>query len=170
MNQAVLATDHQCIWGAGDELSVRSFNLNSETFAIEATVVREILDHLPETHVPGAKSFVSIVTNFRGKVIPLADIRLASGVEVSEAPILSRLIVIELDLDSEPTLIGIRTDRVYKVTTLARTASEPPPSVGMRWWADYIDCLVMRGGEFVIIPNLNAIFVSQGDRSAVANG
>jgi purine-binding chemotaxis protein CheW len=170
MNQAALAIHHQSIWGADDELSVLSFNLNGETFAIEATVVQEILDLLPETHVPGSKPFVSSVINFRGKVIPLADIRLAFGMEVSEATIDSRIIVIELDLDGEPTLIGIRTDRVYEVTTLARTASEPPPSVGMRWRADYIDCLVKRGGEFVIVPNLNAIFVSQRDRSAVANG
>ena len=170
MNQAALARDHQSIWGAGDELSVLSFNLNGETFAIEATVVQEILDLLPETHVPGSKPFVSSVINFRGKVIPPADIRLAFGMEVCEATIDSRIIVIELELDGEPTLIGIRTDRVYEVTTLARTASEPPPSVGMRWRADYIDCLVKRGGEFVIVPNLNAIFVSQRDRSAVANG
>lgn len=170
MNQAALAINHQSIWGAGEELSVLSFNLNGETFAIEATVVQEILDLLPETHVPGSKPFVSSVINFRGKVIPLADIRLAFGMEVSEATIDSRIIVIELDLDGEPTLIGIRTDRVYEVTTLARAASEPPPSVGMRWRADYIDCLVKRGGEFVIVPNLNAIFVSQRDRSAVANG
>lgn len=170
MNQTALAIDHQSIWGADDELSVLSFNLNGETFAIEATVVQEILDLLPETHVPGSKPFVSSVINFRGKVIPLADIRLAFGMEVSEATIDSRIIVIELDLDGEPTLIGIRTDRVYEVTTLARTASEPPPSVGMRWRADYIDCLVKRGGEFVIVPNLNAIFVSQRVRSAAANG
>jgi purine-binding chemotaxis protein CheW len=170
MNQTALAIDHQSIWGAEDELSVLTFNLNGETFAIEATVVQEILDLLPETRVPGSKPFVSSVINFRGKVIPLADIRLAFGMEVSEATIDSRFIVIELELDGEPTLIGIRTDRVYEVTTLAKTASELPPSVGMRWRADYIDCLVKRGGEFVIVPNLNAIFASQGDRSAVANG
>ena len=170
MNQAALAIDHQNIWGADDELSVLSFNLNGETFAIEATVVQEILDLLPETHVPGSKPFVSSVINFRGKVIPLADIRLAFGMEVSESTNDSRIIVIELGLDGEPTLIGIRTDRVYEVTTLTRTASEPPPSVGMRWRADYIDCLVKRGGEFVIVPNLNAIFVSQRDRSAVQSG
>jgi purine-binding chemotaxis protein CheW len=132
--------------------------------------VQEILDLLPETHVPGSKPFVSSVINFRGKVIPLADIRLAFGMEVRDATIDSRIIVIELALDGEPTLIGIRTDRVYEVTTLTRSASEPPPSVGMRWRADYIDCLVKRGGEFVIVPNLNAIFVSQRDRSPVANG
>lgn len=168
MNQAA-TIDHHTIWGAEEELSVLTFNLNGETFAIEATVVQEILDLLPETHVPGSKPFVSSVINFRGKVIPLADIRLAFGMEVSEATIDSRIIVIQLSLGGEPTLIGIRTDRVYEVTTLARTASELPPSVGMRWRADYIDCLVKRGGEFVIVPNLKAIFVSQGDRQAVAN-
>jgi purine-binding chemotaxis protein CheW len=170
MNQAALAIDNQSIWGAEDELSVLTFSLNGETFAIEAIVVQEILDLLPETHVPGSKPYVSSVINFRGKVIPLADIRLAFGMDVNEATIDSRIIVTELDLGGEPTLIGIRTDRVYEVTTLPRSASEPPPSVGMRWRADYIDCLVKRDGEFIILPNLDAIFASQGDRKAKANG
>lgn len=170
MNQAALAIDNQSIWGVEDELSVLTFSLNGETFAIEAIVVQEILDLLPETHVPGSKPFVSSVINFRGKVIPLADIRLAFGMDVNEATIDSRIIVIELDLENEPTLIGIRTDRVYEVTTLARTASEPPPSVGMRWRVDYIDCLVKRDGEFIILPNLDAIFAFQGDRKAKSNG
>ena len=90
--------------------------------------------------------------------------------DVNEATIDSRIIVIELDLGDEPTLIGIRTDRVYEVTTLARSASEPPPSVGMRWRVDYIDCLVKRDGEFIILPNLDAIFASQGDRKNKTNG
>lgn len=170
MSEAARKTDHD-IWGKDAELSVLTFSLNGETFAIEATVVQEILDLLPETHVPGSMPFVSSVINFRGKVIPLADIRLAFGMEVSDATIDSRIVVIELELDGEATLIGIRTDRVYEVTSLPRSASEPPPSVGMRWRADYIDCLVKRGGEFIILPNLNAIFVSQSDRvgPAVAN-
>jgi len=170
MNQSALAIDNQSVWGVEDELSVLTFSLNGETFAIEAIVVQEILDLLPETHVPGSKSFVPSVINFRGKVIPLADIRLAFGMDVNEATIDSRIIVIELDLGGESTLIGIRTDRVYEVTTLARTASEPPPSVGMRWRADYIDCLVKRDGEFIILPNLDAIFAAQGDRKAKSNG
>jgi purine-binding chemotaxis protein CheW len=172
MNQAVRINNNQIDWGADGELSVLTFNLNGETFAIEAIVVQEILDLLPETHVPGSKPYVSSVINFRGKVIPLADIRLAFGMEVRETTIDSRIVVIELELDDsgEPTLIGIRTDRVNEVTTLARSASEPPPSVGMRWRADYIDCLVKRGGEFVIVPNLNAIFASQGDRQSAVSG
>lgn len=150
---------------AEGEMEVLTFNLHGETFALEAVMVQEILDVLPETHVPGAARFVGSVINFRGRVIPLADLRLAFGMEATEATIDSRIVVIELDLKGEATLVGLRTDKVNEVTTLAMAASEPPPSVGMRWRPDYIEGLFKRGGEFVILPNLEAIF-SQHDAPA----
>lgn len=143
---------------ADDEMEVLTFNLHGETFALEATRVQEILDILPETRVPGSERFVGSVINFRGRVIPLADLRLAFGMEATEATIDSRIVVIELDLKGETALIGLRTDKVNEVTSLARTSSEPPPSVGMRWRPDYIEGLFKRGGEFIILPNLQAIF------------
>ncbi len=150
-----------------DEMEVLTFNLHGETFALEATQVQEILDVLPETHVPGTDRFVASVINFRGRVIPLADLRLAFGMEASEATIDSRIVVIELDLKGETTLIGLRTDKVNEVTTLAMTTSEPPPSIGMKWRPDYIEGLFKRGGEFIILPNLQAIF---GKNDAPAAG
>jgi purine-binding chemotaxis protein CheW len=157
MNQALKKID-ATHWNDSDELEVLTFDIAGETFAIEAVIVREILDLLPETPVPGARPFVASVLNFRGRVIPLADIRLAFGMEATTTTNDSRIIVIELELDGEPVLIGVRTDKVNEVTTLTKTASEPPPSVGMRWRADYIDCLVKRGSDFIIVPNMNAIF------------
>jgi purine-binding chemotaxis protein CheW len=152
------------LWNGRAEVEVLTFDIAGEMFALEAVRVQEILDLLPETTVPGAKPFVGSVINFRGKVIPLADIRLAFGMEATKPTIDSRIIVIELDIDDEPTLTGLRTDKVNEVTTLTKTAAEPPPSVGMRWRPDFIDCLVRRGGEFIIIPNLHTIFSAQQER------
>lgn len=152
------------LWNGREEVEVLTFDIAGEMFALEAVRVQEILDLLPETTVPGAKAFVGSVINFRGKVIPLADIRLAFGMEATKPTIDSRIIVIELDIDDEPTLTGLRTDKVNEVTTLTKTAAEPPPSVGMRWRPDFIDCLVRRGGEFIIIPNLHTIFSAQQER------
>jgi len=152
------------LWNGRDEVEVLTFDIAGEMFALEAVRVQEILDLLPETTVPGAKPFVGSVINFRGKVIPLADIRLAFGMEATKPTIDSRIIVIELDIDDEPTLTGLRTDKVNEVTTLTKSAGEPPPSVGMRWRPDFIDCLVRRGGEFIIIPNLHTIFSAQQER------
>lgn len=142
------------------ELEVLTFELQGEMFALEAGIVREILDMAPQTMVPGAPRFVGGVINFRGKVIPLADLRLAFGMEAKAATIDSRIVVIELDLDGTPTLIGLRTDRVNEVTALDLAASEQPPSVGMRWRRDYISCLIKRKGQFIILPDLQCIFAS----------
>lgn len=156
------------LWGDLDEREVLTFDLAGETFAFDATLVQEILDLLPETAVPGAQPYVASVINFRGKVIPLADIRLAFGMEATRSTIDSRIIVVELDIQNEPTLVGIRTDKVHEVTTLNRAARENPPAIGMRWRADFIECLVRRGSEFIIIPNLNEIFRARRDVSAAA--
>ncbi|CZT37371.1 chemotaxis protein CheW [Rhizobium sp. 9140] len=160
MSLQLTRSDVSSTWNGQDEMSVLTFNLNGETFAIEAMTVQEILDLLPETRVPGSKAFLGGVINFRGKVIPLADIRLAFGMEAGETTIDSRIIVVQLDIDGELCLVGIRTDKVYEVTTLAQASSEPPPSVGMRWRADFIDCLVKRNGQFIIVPHLKKIFAS----------
>ncbi|MBW9088459.1 chemotaxis protein CheW [Rhizobium wenxiniae] len=155
-------------WQGRDELEVLTFEIAGETFALEAFIVQEILDLLPETSVPGAKAFVGAVINFRGKVIPLADIRLAFGMEATKPTIDSRIIVIEIEIDGEPVLAGIRTDKVNEVTTLLQSASEPPPSVGMRWRPDFINCLVKRGSEFIILPNLQVIFSAKHEHASAA--
>lgn len=151
-------------WESREEIEVLVFDIAGETFALQAVAVQEILDMVPETPVPGSQPFVGSVINFRGRVIPLADIRLAFGMDPTRVTIDSRIIVISLDIEGEDTLVGIRTDKVNEVTTLPRTASEPPPSVGMRWRPDYIDCLVKRGTDFIIVPNLNAIFLTPRER------
>lgn len=152
-------------WQSREQLEVLTFDLNGEIFALEAAVVREILDLVPATVVPGAPPFVGRIINFRGRVIPLADIRLPFGMEPREPTIDSRIVVISLLLQGEEVLVGLVTDRVHEVTNLLQAASEPPPSVGMRWRADYIHCLVKRNGEFIIVPDLQAIFASNDNRS-----
>ena len=153
-NNAALA------WSEDGELELLTFNIAGETFALEAAIVREILDLVPETKVPGSRPFVNAVINFRGKVIPLADIRVALGVEPASATIDSRIVVVEMELGGVESLVGLRTDKVNEVTTLSRRASEPPPRIGMKWPPEFIERLIKRDGEFIILPNLRAIFAS----------
>lgn len=145
---------------AESEIEVLTFEMQGEIFALEAVLVREILDMAPLTAVPGAQRFTNAVINFRGKVIPMADLRIVFGMQAEAATIDSRIVVIEIVIDGAPTLIGLLTDRVNEVTTLDLAHSEPPPSIGMRWRPDFIRCLVKRSGQFIILPNLDNIFAS----------
>lgn len=147
-------------WDADGHLEVLTFNLDEETLALEAILVQEIVDLLPETVVPGAIPLVGSVVNFRGKIIPIADLRLAFGMPAAEPTVDSRVVVIEMEIDGEPTLVGVRTDKVHEVATLARADSEEPPAVGMRWKRDFVRGLVRTRDGIVVLPDLPAIFRS----------
>lgn len=143
---------------AGGVLEVLTFGMGGETFALDAVLVREILDMMPRTGVPGADPLVGHVINFRGRVIPLADLRPAYGMEKQDVTPDSRIIVIEMTIDGEATLIGLTTDSVDEVTTFDTAACEQPPAIGMRWPRGHVRCLVRRAHDIVVLPDLDALF------------
>ena len=150
-------------WDAEGQLEVLTFDLASETFAVEAMLVREILDLLPETVVPGASPLVRSVVNFRGKIIPIADLRVAFGMPRNpgeEANSDHRIVVIEIEIGGEPLQIGLRSDKVHEVTILDKAHSSEPPVLGMRWKREFARELVRQPGSVIVIPDLPTIFTS----------
>ncbi len=143
-----------------------TLRLDDELFAIEAGSVREILDLVPVTEVPNASPFATGLINVRGRVVPLADLKVAFGMQRADADKDTRIVVIETEIDSEPTVVGILADKVYDVTDIEPAAIEEAPRVGMRWRPDYVRGIGKRQGNFIIIPDLNRIFETQGRKSA----
>ena len=136
---------------------VLMLGLAGEMFALDARQVREILDPVPVTRVPGAQSFVSSVLNVRGKVIPLADLRVRFGMPPASITSDSRFIVLEIDLAGEPTTIGIVADKVYEVTDLDTSTLQKAPPIGMRWRPEFIAAIAKWKDEFIIVPNMKQI-------------
>ena len=136
---------------------VLMLGLAGEMFALDARQVREILDPIPVTRVPGAQPYVSSVLNVRGKVIPLADLRVRFGMPPASITPDSRFIVLEIDLAGEPTTIGIVADKVYEVTDLDTTTLQKAPPIGMRWRPEFIAAIAKWKEEFIIVPNMKQI-------------
>lgn len=161
-----MAEDGEIVWDADGQLKVLSFDLSGETFALEANMVCEILDILPETLVPGSAPIAGSVINFRGSVIPVADLHLAFGLAAQSITQDSRFIVIELDHNGDTCVIGLKADKVHEVTTLDHKNTEAAPRIGTRWRQDFIRCLAKWKGDFVVVPNLPRIFSACGQNAA----
>ncbi|MBY0301165.1 MULTISPECIES: chemotaxis protein CheW [Sphingomonas] len=153
-------------WTPEQGLEVLTFGLGGETFALEAGIVREILDVMPLTQVPGADEMAAAVINFRGRIVPHADLRVSFGMDRHSTTADSRIIVIELELDGNPTLIGLAADRVNEVTVLNAGDAEEPPVIGIRWPREHIRCLVRREGDVVVLPDLPHLFARLTGKSA----
>lgn len=149
-------------------LEVLTMALQGEVFALEAAHVREILDLVPVTDVPGSQPFVNSIINVRGKVVPLADLRLKFGMEQKPDNIDTRIVVIEIDIDRVPTVVGIRADKVYEVTELAPSTLAEVPRVGMRWRPEYIRFIGKRGNDFIVVPDIARILSPNSTEALVA--
>ena len=78
----------------------------------------------------------------------------------------TRIVVMEVDIDGEPTVAGILADKVHDVTDIEAASIEEAPRVGMRWRPEFIRGIGKRNGGFIIIPDLGRIFETQGARTA----
>ena len=138
-------------------MQVVMIGLGDEKFALDAGLVREIIDPVPATMVAGAKSFVPSVINVRGNIIPLADLRIRFGMPVTEDSADTRIVVVELNIDNEAVLVGVMADKVYEVTEISQTDVQPTPRVGMHWKPEFIRFITKWREEFVIVPSMERI-------------
>ncbi|WP_445220262.1 chemotaxis protein CheW [Bradyrhizobium sp. Pa8] len=140
-----------------DAMQVVMIGLGEEKFALDAGLVREIIDPVPVTKVAGARAFVPSVINVRGNVIPLADLRIRFGMPQLDDSADTRIVVIEIELDGEPVLVGVTADKVYEVTEISQTDVQQTPRVGMHWKPEFIRFIAKWREEFVIVPNMERI-------------
>jgi len=131
-------------------MQVVMVGLGDEKFALDAGLVREIIDPIPATRVAGARSFLPSVINVRGNVIPLADLRIRFGMPMSDDSA-------EISVGGDPVLVGVIADKVYEVTEILRTDAQQTPRVGMHWKPEFIRFITKWREEFVIVPNMERI-------------
>src|SRR5512147_1785615 len=95
-----------------------TYKLGDEVFALDITKVREILDFTAITKVPKTPDFMRGVINLRGSVVPVVDMKLKFGLEKTEKTVDTCIIVIEIAIDGETTVVGSLADKVEEVLEL----------------------------------------------------
>ncbi|HLJ46060.1 MAG TPA: chemotaxis protein CheW [Bryobacteraceae bacterium] len=138
-----------------------TFKLGDELFAIDVAQVREVLEVGQITKIPSAPGYMRGVINVRGQATPVVDLRLRFGLPQGSDTVNTRIIVMELELDGEATVLGGIADSVHEVIELEPANIDPPPRIAMRWRTEFIEGMGRRGEDFIIILNVNAVFSSE---------
>jgi purine-binding chemotaxis protein CheW len=138
-----------------------TFKLDSETFALDISKVREVLDFTTITKVPQTQDFMLGVINLRGSVVPVVDMRLKFGMSRTEATVNTCVIIVEFEIDGEITVIGALADSVQEVLELDPEQIEPPPRIGTRLQTQFIRGMGQTGGQFIIVLDIDKAFSAE---------
>ncbi|MCW8853370.1 MAG: chemotaxis protein CheW [Gammaproteobacteria bacterium] len=130
-----------------------TFRLDDETYGINVMLVQEVLRVTDIAPVPGAPGYVVGIINLRGNVVTVIDTRMRFGLSPNEMDDSTRIVIIE----SEKQTVGIIVDSVSEVVDIYSNEIETAPNVGNDETARYIEGVVSRGEELLILIDLNKL-------------
>jgi purine-binding chemotaxis protein CheW len=102
------------------------FDLANEHYGVDIAAVEGIIKMQPITVVPHTPVFVEGVTNLRGEVLPVIDLRKRFGLPLDQARGKdTRIVVVEIDGKK----VGMVVDAVSEVLRVPDEAIEPPSPI-----------------------------------------
>jgi purine-binding chemotaxis protein CheW len=135
-----------------------TFKLGNEVFGIDVAKVREILDFTTITEIPRTPDFMSGVINLRGNVVPVVDLRLCFQMSRTVRTRNTCIVVVEVLLESESTVIGALADSVEEVIDLEPDQIKPAPKIGTQIRTDFIKGMGTRENQFIMILDIDRVF------------
>lgn len=140
---------------SGQEFLV--FTLGNEEYGIDILKVQEIRGYDQVTRIANTPSFIKGVTNLRGVIVPIVDLRVKFSQEDVEYN--DNTVVIVLNLYQR--VVGIVVDGVSDVLSLAPDQIRPAPEFAVTLSTEYLTGLGALGERMLILVNIEKLLNSE---------
>ena len=153
-----------------EEEQLVTFILDKVEYGLRIMDVQEINRLETITDVPKAPSFIDGVTNLRGNIVPVLNIRSLFGMKPRENDDKSRIIIV--DINGSKT--GILVDQVNEVMRLSKNDIDKTPAIVSGEGNQFVDgiCKLKGGERMVTLLNISRLlsgdelnqFATMGDK------
>ncbi len=134
------------------------FQIWEEFFAIDVDKIIEVME-LPETvKLPRTPDFVMGVTNFRGEIIPVIDLR--KKFKLPQEEVLSQkkyVIVINYQAADYQNKIGLVVDKIIDVIEVEQYDITHFPELGSRYNPEFIFGVLHYDDKFILVLDIEKI-------------
>jgi len=134
-----------------------SFHIAGEEYAIPVARVSKVIEFDCLTKVPNMPACIRGLMNLRGAVVPCVDLGVKFGSTAMELTKWTCVVVVEVQLDGEATVMGIMADALGEVIETSPGEIDPPPAFGTRIRVDYLSGMVKVGRKFVLILDIDRV-------------
>ncbi len=132
------------------------YQLAGEQFGVDIAAVESIIKMQEIAAVPQAPEFVEGVTNLRGEVLPVIDLRKRFEIPAADDSEEERIVVVEIDGQN----VGMIVDAVTEVLTLDEDAIEAPSALVIGSSVDFITGIAKVEEQLVTIIDLRMVLLS----------
>lgn len=129
------------------------FELAGENYGLDIAAVEGIIKMQAITKMPQAPAFVEGVTNLRGLVVPVIDLRNRFGLPAQDATRNTRIVVVYMG----STKVGMVVDGVSQVLHVQDEWVEPPPPMVTTANSAFIKGIAKLEGQLIILLDLTKV-------------
>ncbi|AEC19291.1 chemotaxis protein CheW [Pusillimonas sp. T7-7] len=135
------------------------FTLASQEYGIDILKVQEIrgYDAQTVTRIANVPSFVKGVTNLRGIIVPIVDMRIKFNLENVEYN--HQTVVVILNLNSR--VVGVVVDGVSDVLMLQQAQISAAPQFGTAFSTEYLMGIGTLGERMLILVDIEKLMTSE---------
>lgn len=130
-----------------------TFVLGDETYGLDILQVQEIRSWSQPTQIPNAPRYIRGVTNLRGEIVPILDLRRRFDMEETEFTKYTVVIVVNI----QNRTVGMIVDGVSDVVNLSASEMRAAPDFGTSIDASFIRGLASHEERMVILLNIQAL-------------
>lgn len=141
-----------------DIKSFLTFELDKELFGVEVHRVVEIQEMISITKIPNAPDHMAGVLNLRGKILPLIDTKVKFGLSPVIPTVDTCIVVVEMKIEGETTLVGTLVDKVREVVSIPVAAIQKSPSIKAKFDLNFVNGMFKVDKDFVMLLDLNKTF------------
>ena len=133
------------------------FTLGNEEYGIDILKVQEIRGYDQVTRIANTPNFIKGVTNLRGVIVPIIDLRIKFAQDDVEYNDNTVVIV----LNFEQRVVGIVVDGVSDVLSLTTDQIRPAPEFAVTLSTEYLTGLGALGDRMLILVNIEKLLSSE---------
>jgi purine-binding chemotaxis protein CheW len=133
-----------------------TFRLGDDFFAADIYSVERVLRYQPPTPIPHVPEWVDGVIEYRGRIIPVIDLRLRFGLERIEPRPESRILVFSVGND----WIGAIVDAVLEVASPTADQLAPPPPLFRGLSAEFLRGVVRRNDRLIVFLEVTKLLTT----------
>lgn len=139
-----------------DALQLLTFTVGDEEYGVDIMAVNEIKGVTDITCLPSSPPFMKGVTNLRGHIIPIFDMRSRFSLPAGEGDEKNVVIILSI-LDK---VVGIAVDTVSDILNSCGAAIKPPPAIQQMEKDVFVKGLISNEDRMIIVLDVEHLFDS----------
>lgn len=133
------------------------FTLGDEEYGIDILKVQEIRGYDQVTRIANTPAFIKGVTNLRGVIVPILDLR----VKFAQENVIYNENTVVIVLNFENRVVGIVVDGVSDVLSLTQDQIRPAPEFAVTMSTEYLTGLGSLGDRMLILVDIEKLLSSE---------